>query len=518
MKNFIIHGLALSMMTTPVFAKKILTRDTGAPVGDNQNSQTAGPNGPVVLQDSHLIEKLARFDRERIPERVVHARGTGAFGEFVSYSGGEDLTKAALFSKKGKKTPVFVRFSTVIHGNHSPETLRDPRGFATKFFTEEGNWDLVGNNFPVFFIRDAMKFPDMVHSLKPDPVTNMQDAARVFDFFSHIPEATHMFTFLFSDQATPASYRQMDGNGVHAFKFVNKKGAVRYVKFHWISQQGQKNLTQKEANAVQAEEFNHLTKDLYAEIGKKNFPSWELEAQILEIDQLDKLDFNPLDATKEWISIPGLKKVKLGKMTLNKVPDNFFESTEQVAYSPNVMVPGIEASEDRLLQGRLFSYSDTQRYRLGANFQMLPINRPRNEVHSFNQAGAMNYSNTKGNINYQPNSFDGDTSRSSGTYGDDPQYKLSQLALSGTTQQEMAKKTLNFRQAGETYRSFSDAEKASLISNFSSALGGIKNEKAKYQMTAYAYCADAEYGTRLSEAVKLKLEKVKEICASVKDE
>ncbi|HXH32111.1 MAG TPA: catalase [Bacteriovoracaceae bacterium] len=519
MKNIILSSLTLTVLTTfNVSAKSTLTRDTGAPVGDNQNSQTAGATGPVILQDSHLIEKLARFDRERIPERVVHARGTGVFGEFVSYGGASDLTKAALFANKGIKTPVFVRFSTVIHGNHSPETLRDPRGFATKFFTKEGNWDLVGNNFPVFFIRDAMKFPDMVHSLKPDPVTNQQDAARIFDFFSHVPEATNMLTFLFSDQATPASYRMMDGNGVHAFKFVNKKGEVRYVKFHWISQQGHKDLTQKEANEIQGKEFNHLTKDLYTEINKGNFPSWELEAQILEPSELDNFDFNPLDATKEWIRIPNLKRVKLGKMTLSKVPDNFFEATEQSAFSPNVLVPGIEPSEDRLLQGRLFSYSDTQRYRLGANFQMLPVNRPRTDVNNYNQNGVMNYNNTKTSINYQPNSFDGTTDRTSGVLGEDDKYKMSHLPLSGTTMQSMIKKTLNFRQAGETYRSFSEADKTNLISNLNDALGGIKNEKVKYQITSHFYCADTDYGTRLANTIKINLDKVKKICEGLKDE
>lgn len=519
LKTKILSLIALTALTTqaPVFAKT-LTRDTGAPIGDNQNSQTAGANGPVVLQDAHLIEKLARFDRERIPERVVHARGTGAFGEFISNGNHADLTRASIFAKKGKKTPVFVRFSTVIHPSGSPETLRDPRGFATKFFTDEGNWDLVGNNLPIFFIRDAMKFPDMVHSLKPDPVTNIQDANRVFDFFSHIPEATNMFTYVYSDLGTPASYRQMDGNGVHAYKFVTKKGEVRYVKFHWIASQPIKNLTAKEATEVQGRDFNHLTNDLYQEINKGNFPSWELEAQILEVNELDKLDFNPLDATKEWIHIPGLRKVKLGKMTLKKVPENFFASTEQAAFSPNVLVPGIEPSEDRLLQGRLFSYSDTQRYRLGVNYQLLPINRPLSEVNSHNQNGAMNSDNIKGHVNYQPNNFNGNANRNSGMYVGEAEYKHSQLALSGPTQQEMIKKTLNFKQAGLTYRAFSDDQKTNLISNLAGDLGGVKNEKVRLQMTAHFYCADADYGTRLAAKVNVNIDKVKKICEGLRDE
>lgn len=518
MKNAFIYCLTLSTLALGNVSAKTLTRDTGAPVGDNQNSQTAGESGPVLLQDVHLIEKLARFDRERIPERVVHARGTGAFGEFVSYGDNSDLTRAKLFSKKGKKTPVFVRFSAVIHGKDSPETLRDPRGFATKFFTDEGNWDLVGNNLPVFFIRDAIKFPDMIHSLKPDPVTNIQDPGRFFDFFAHLPESTNKLTYLYSDLGTPASYRLMDGNGVHAFKFINKKGVVRYVKFHWISQQGIKNLNAREVEAVQSKDFNHLTRDFYSEIKNGNYPSWELEAQILEVSELDKLDFNPLDATKEWISIPNLRKVKLGKMTLNKVPDNFFETTEQVALAPSVLVPGIEASEDRLLQGRLFAYADTQRYRLGANYQMLPINRPRNEVNSYNQDGAMNVGNVKGSVNYQPNSFNGNPSRSSGKLGDSAEYKYSQLTLSGSTQQQMIKKTLNFRQAGETYRRFSEDMKKNLISNLAGDLNQVKNPKVKLQMTAHFYCADADYGTRLAGAVNVNVKEAQKICEGLKDE
>jgi len=510
-------AMFLMSQAQPSFADQ-LTRDSGAPIGDNQNSQTVGEDGPVVLQDAHLIEKLARFDRERIPERVVHARGTGAHGVFESYGSFSDLTKASLFSEKGKQTPVFVRFSTVIHPSGSPETLRDPHGFAVKFYTDQGNWDLVGNNLPVFFIRDAMKFPDMVHSLKPDPVTNIQDPSRFFDFFAYLPESTNMLTFLYSDKGTPASYRMMDGNGVHAFKFVNAAGDVKYVKFHWISQQGEKNLTAAEATEVQGKDFNHLTRDLYGAIGEGKFPSWELEAQILDPSELKNFDFNPLDATKEWIRIPNLNKVILGKMTLNRVPDNFFQETEQAAFSPNIMVPGVEPSEDRLLQGRLFSYSDTQRHRVGVNFQSLPINKPKSEVSNHNQDGLMNYGNTKGNINYQPNSFDGNPSRQNGMYSDNPEYKHSSMKLDAQTQQEMIKKTLNFRQAGETYRSFSEAERVNLVSNLAGDLNQVKNEKVKLQMTAHFYAADPEYGTNLAKAVSVDLEKVKEIAAGLQDD
>lgn len=272
--------LAPTLIAPPVFAQSVLTRDNGAKVGDNQNSQTAGANGPTLLQDVQLIQKLQRFDRERIPERVVHARGTGVKGEFTATADLSSLTKAKVFSA-GEKTPVFVRFSSVVHGNHSPETLRDPHGFATKFYTSEGNWDLVGNNFPTFFIRDAIKFPDMVHAFKPDPRTNLDDDSRRFDFFSHVPEGTRTLTLLYSNEGTPAGYRFMDGNGVHAYKLVNAQGEVHYVKFHWKTLQGIKNLDPKQVAAVQAKDYSHLTNDLVGAIKKGDFPKWDLYVQVL---------------------------------------------------------------------------------------------------------------------------------------------------------------------------------------------------------------------------------------------
>lgn len=509
---------AVAMTTSAAANAKQLTRENGAPVGDNQNSQTAGPAGPVLLQDAHLLEKIARFDRERIPERVVHARGVGAYGVFKSYGNFSDLTAASLFSRSGKETKVLVRFSTVIHPSGSPETARDPRGFATKFYTDEGNWDLVGNNLPVFFIRDAMKFPDMVHSLKPSPITNLQDPNRYHDFFAHIPESIHMFTFLLSDFGIPANYRQMDGNGVHAFKFVNNKGKVTYVKFNWKSMNGIKNLSAKEAAAVQANNFSHATEDLYTNIRAKKFPSWELQAQLLNPEDLAKLDFNPLDATKEWIRIPGLKIVKLGKMTLNEVPKNFFEHVEQSAFAPSNMVYGIEPSEDRLLQGRLFSYADTQRYRLGVNLFALPPNKPVAAIASHVQDGSLSTLGRSSDINYQPNSFDGNTDRSRGNFGDNPRYKLSSLALAGSTQQAITSKTLNFRQAGETYRSFSKQDKDNLIANFSGDLKQVRNMKVRNQIAAHAYAADAEYGERLAQGAGANLAEVKKIAAKLLSE
>ncbi len=477
--------------------KRPITEDGGQPVGNNQNSRTAGPGGPVLLDNFHLLQKLARFDRERTPERVVHARGVGAHGEFVSYGDYTSLTKAAPLAAKGKTTPIFLRFSTVIHPNGSPEQLRDPRGFAVKFYTEEGNWDIVGNNLPVFFIRDAMKFPDMVHSLKPSPVTNQQDPNRFFDFFSHIPESTHMLTFLFSDQGTPANLRQMDGFGVHAFKFVNSAGEVTYVKFNWHSMQGLANFTDAEPGIAMGKNFSGHTQDLYDHIKKGEFPSWELGVQTIKPADLDKFAFNPLDATKVWTGVP---EIKVGKMTLNKVPDNFFEFTEQVAYSPGMVIPGVEASEDRLLQGRLFSYADTQRYRLGTNYLMLPVNRPVAPVSNNNQFGSGDVALTHSDTNYEPSV---NTGVNAGDRRDTPEDEYSKAPLTGPVVQQPITKTLNFQQAGELYRSFSKKDQDALIRNLGTELRQIKNENVRMTMLSYFYQADAEYGTKLAKMLQV---------------
>src|SRR5471030_3090876 len=325
-----------------------MTRDNGSPVGDNENSQTAGPEGPVTLQDSHLIEKLQRFDRERIPERVVHARGTGAFGEFVPSADLTNLTVAKVFTP-GTKTPVFVRFSTVMGYRGSPEQARDPRGFAIKFYTTQGNWDMVGINLPVFFIRDAIKFPDFVHANKPSAVTGVQDPDLAFDFFAHSPEATNMLTRLYSVAGMPDSYRHMDGSAVHAFKFVNAQGVVHYVKFVWKSDQGVHGLKPDEIAASLGNDWNMMSNDLYNAVKAHDYPQWDLYIQVLTPQELGQFDFDALDDTKVWpASIP---EQKVGTMTLNSIPDNYFESTEESAFAPSRLVPGIEPSEDRMLQG-----------------------------------------------------------------------------------------------------------------------------------------------------------------------
>ena len=466
-----------------------LTRDNGAPVGDNQNSQTAGPDGPALLQDVQLIQKLQRFDRERVPERVVHARGTGAYGEFVASADISQLTRAKVFVT-GTRTPVFVRFSTVIHGTHSPETLRDPRGFATKFYTSEGNWDLVGNNLPVFFIRDAIKFPDMVHSLKPSPVTGIQDPNRFFDFFSHLPEATHMLTRVYSDYGTPANYRSMDGNGVHAYKFVNGRGEVTYVKFHWNSLQGEKNLSAREARDIQSGDFNHASRDLFDAIARGDSPKWDLYVQTLKPSEFSKLDFNPLDPTKVWSAVP---EVKIGTMTLNRNPNNVFQETEQSAFAPANLVPGIEPSEDRLLQGRIFSYADTQLYRVGTNGLQLTVNRPLVPVTNGNQDGSANAGATQSDVNYQPSRRRPLTETASAKYSTSP--------VSGATQQARIVKTLNFRQAGEFYRSLNKAEQKNLVANLAGDLQAVKDVTNRDTMLSHFYKADANYGSELSQAL-----------------
>jgi catalase len=498
-RPFALLGLAAGLLS-PLQAQEPLTRDNGAPVGDNQNSKTAGERGGVLLEDVQLIQKLQRFDRERIPERVVHARGTAAHGVFTAAADLSDLTIAQLFGAAGRETPVFVRFSSVIHPSGSPETLRDPRGFAVKFYTAEGNWDLVGNNLPVFFIRDAIKFPDMVHSLKPSPLTNRQDPNRFFDFFSHVPESTHMLTQLYSDLGTPQSYAVMDGNGVHAYKFVDAEGGVTYVKFHWKSLQPFAAWTRQEAGAVQATDFQPHTTDLYARINSGNFPRWELCAQYLKPDQLDAFSFDPLDATKIW-PVEEVPEHKIGEMVLNRMPANFFQETEQSAFAPANLVPGIEPSEDRLLQGRVFSYADTQLHRLGPNHMSLPINRPLAPVNNGNQDGFADHGATASDVNYQP-------SREGG-FTETPAARLSSAPLAGATQQRRIAKPDNFTQAGNFYRALDAAARERLIGNIAADLSGVRSAEIREIIVGFFFQADADYGARIAKAVGVELAAVR---------
>ncbi|GAB2541703.1 catalase [Rufibacter soli] len=479
-----------------------LTTRQGHPVTDNQNIRTVGNRGPATMENYHFIEKISHFDRERVPERVVHARGAGAHGVFEAYGkvGDEPIakyTRAKLFQQKGKQTPVFVRFSTVGHGTHSPETLRDPRGFAVKFYTEDGNWDLVGNNLKIFFIRDAMKFPDLIHSQKPDPVTNIQSGERIFDFIANTPESTHMATFLFSPWGIPANYRQMQGSGVNTYKWVNADGEAVLVKYHWEPLQGIKNLTQPEAESIQGKNFNHATQDLYEAIRDGNFPEWELCVQIMSDDEHPELDFDPLDDTKLW-PMDQFPFLPVGKMTLNRNPVDYFNEVEQSAFGTGVLVDGLDFSDDKMLQGRTFSYSDTQRYRVGANYLQLPINAPINQVHTNQRGGQMSYTTDFGkgqnpHINYEPSSLGG--LKESPKEGKDytPRYEANLV-------RQKIDRTNDFKQAGETYRNFEDWERDDLINNLVNTLA-TADKVIQDKMIEHFTLADEDYGRRVAEGL-----------------
>ncbi|WKN30014.1 catalase [Porifericola rhodea] len=471
-----------------------MTTDYGAPVGDNQNSKTVGEYGPVLLEDIHLIEKLASFDRERIPERVVHARGAGAFGVFECTNDMSEYTMAAPFQEVGKTTDLLVRFSTVIHGKGSPETARDPRGFAVKFYSEEGNYDIVGNNLPVFFIRDAIKFPDMVHSLKPSPVTNKQDPNRFFDFFSNIPESTHMLMRLYTDLGIPAGYQYMDGSSVHGFKWINEKGEVTYVKYSWKTRQGVKNLSVEEAAEQQGKDWQHATMSLREDIDNKDYPQWDLYVQMIKPENMHDFDFWPLDATKDWPE-EQIPLHKVGTMTLNENPTNYFEEIEMAAFSPGSLIPGVEPSEDKLLQGRLFSYFDTHRHRLGANYQQIEVNKPKQKVVNYNADGYASSRNKEfpeADVNYQPSTRT--------EVKDHSKYKAVETPVNNVAiTQKKISKTNDFGQAGDFYRSLNKEQQASLLKNLLGDLGQVKSRDVQMQMITHFYMADRNFGMALAK-------------------
>ncbi|WP_019586647.1 catalase [Deinococcus apachensis] len=483
--------------------KRTLTTRQGHPVRNNQNQRTVGTRGPATLENYHFLEKISHFDRERIPERVVHARGAGAHGYFEAYGkvGDEPIskyTRAKLFQQPGKRTPVFVRFSTVIHSSHSPETMRDPRGFAVKFYTEDGNWDLVGNNLKVFFIRDAIKFPDVIHSLKPDPVTNRQDGGRIFDFMSGTPEAVHMLTLLFSPWGIPANYRQMQGSGVNTYKWVNDQGKAVLVKYHWEPLQGIRNLTQREAEQIQAKNINHATQDLYEAIERGDFPQWELFVQIMSDDDHPELDFDPLDDTKIWPrdQFPWLP---VGKMTLDRNPENYFAEVEQAAFGTGVLVDGLDFSDDKMLVGRTFSYSDTQRYRVGPNYLQLPINAPKKHLATNQRDGQMTYRvdtvpGQNPHVNYEPSSMNGLTEAPRDVVEYTPR-------VEGHLQMASLERTNNFRQAGEQYRAFEDWERDDLIQNLVENISAAIPEVQQRMVELFTQC-DPDYGRRVAEGLE----------------
>ncbi|GIP39373.1 catalase X [Paenibacillus sp. J31TS4] len=486
-----------------------LTDRQGHPITDNQNIRTVGSRGPSTLENYHFLEKISHFDREKIPERIVHARGAGAHGYFEAYGkvGDEPVakyTRAKLFQEPGKRTPVFVRFSTVVHGVHSPETLRDPRGFAVKFYTKEGNWDLVGNNLKIFFIRDPLKFPDMVHSFRPDPVSGIPDPQRMFDFLANSPESTHMVTFLFSPWGVPANYRQMQGSGVNTYKWVNADGEAVLVKYHWEPiKQGIRNLTRREAEAIQAKNYSHATQDLYEAIERGDYPEWELSVQIMSDDAHPELDFDPLDPTKLW-DHEKFPFLPVGKMVLDRNPENYFAEVEQAAFGTGVLVDGLDFSDDKLLQGRTFSYSDTQRYRVGTNYLQLPINTPKKRVATNQRGGQMEYSvdlapGQNPHVDYEPSSLGGLTEAPSGGQDHEPVYneKLVRAPIDRPN---------NFGQAGDTYRKFEEWERDELIRNLVDALL-VCEPVIQTKMISHFTEADADYGRRVKE----ELEKAKQM-------
>jgi catalase len=492
--------------------KKILTTAFGAPVGDDLNSLTAGERGPVLMQDVHLLEKLAHFDRERIPERVVHAKGAGAGGYFEVTADVAKYTKARFLSEIGKRTEVFVRFSTVGGERGSADAARDPRGFAVKFYTEEGNYDMTGNNTPVFFIRDPLKFPDFIHTQKRNQATNLPDPDMFWDFLSLTPESIHQVTILFSDRGTPATYRHMNGYSSHTFKWYNKKGEYFWVQYHFKTDQGIKNLTREDATRISGEDPNHATRDLYEAIERGDYPSWTLEMQIMTPEQAKDYRFDIFDITKVWPH-GDVPPIKIGKLVLNRNPANYFAEVEQAAFSPGNLVPGIAASPDKMLQGRLFSYHDTHIHRLGPNYHMLPVNAPKNAPeNSYQRDGFMRFNaNGGGGPNYWPNSFGGPAP--------DPDALEPPFETSGqAARTPYTHPNDDFVQAGNLYRHvMTDEDREHLIGNIVDHLGGAQ-KRIQMRQTSVFYKADAGYGSRVAQGLGLDVKEVERLANMSKEE
>ncbi len=478
--------------------RKRLTTEAGAPVAENQRSQTAGPGGPVLLQDHHLLEKLARFNRERIPERIVHAKGSGAHGYVEVSHDVTQWTKAKFLSQVGKRTEVFVRFSTVAGERGSADTVRDPRGFAVKFYTEDGNYDLVGNDTPVFFIRDPLKFPDFIHTQKRDPYTNVQEPDNVWDFFALSPEATHQFTWLFGDRGIPASYRHMDGFSSHAYQWMNEKDELFWVKYRFKTDQGIKCLTAQEAAQIAGENPDYHQLDLLHAIENGDYPSWTLMVQVMPAAEAATYRFNPFDLTKVW-SFKDYPSQPVGKLVLNRNPENYFAEVEQAAFNPADFVPGIGPSPDKMLQGRLFAYGDAHRYRLGINHTQLPVNRPHaTEANNYGRDGNMRFDgNGGGSKNYEPNSFGGPVQTN------EPLYAGIQVQGAAAPHAwELHTEDNDFVQAGNLYRLMSEAEKQRLVQNIAGSLGRVSREDIIMKCLSHFRNADPDYGERLAKAVR----------------
>jgi catalase len=471
-----------------------LTTANGAPVADNQNSRTVGPRGPVMLEDFHLLEKLQHFNRERVPERVVHAKGSGAYGVFEITN---DITRyscADVFSKVGQKTEVLFRFSTVGGEKGSADTERDPRGFAMKFYTQEGNWDLVGNNTPVFFIRDGLKFPDFIHTQKRDPKTNLKSATMKWDFWSLSPESLHQVTTLFSDRGLPDGYRHMHGFGSHTFSLINAKGERVWVKFHVLTLQGIKNLSPADAARLAGEDPDYAQRDLFNAIEKGDFPRWRVSIQVMTEEQAGQTPFNPFDLTKVWPH-KDFPLIEVGIVTLNRNPENYFAEIEQAAFSPAAVVRGISFSPDKMLQARLFAYHDAHLYRVGTNYQALPVNSARVPVNHYQRDGAMRFDgNFGGRPNYEPNSV-GDAPKQA------PEYREPALAVHGADDRyDHREGNDDYTQAGDLFRLMSPEQQALLISNIVGAMQGVPREIQVRQIGHFTK-ADPRYGAGVAKGL-----------------
>ena len=491
-----------------------LTTRQGHPVYDNQNTRTVGSRGPATLENYQFLEKISHFDRERIPERVVHARGFVAYGEFEASGkwGDEPIskyTRAKLFQEPGKKTDVAIRFSSVIGGRDSSEAARDPRGFAVKFYTEDGNWDLVGNNLGVFFIRDAIKFPDVIHSLKPDPVTFRQEPARIFDFMSQTPESMHMLVNLFSPRGIPSDYRHMQGFGVNTYRWVNAAGESKLVKYHWLPKQGVKSLTEEDAANIQAQDLGHASKDLYEAIERGDYPQWDLYVQLMDDHDHPELDFDPLDDTKTWPEQEFEPKY-VGTMTLNRNVQDHHNENEQIAFGTGVLVDGLEFSDDKMLVGRTFSYSDTQRYRVGPNYLQLPVNSAKNAKVATNQRGGqMSYGTDLApgqnpHVNYEPNI--------TGGLQEAPKPGQAEVGpeLQGRLTRARIERTNDYMQAGQRYQLMEQWEKDDLVANFVANISQAVRE-VQERMLWHFYMCDDELGARVGEGLGISLDEVKDL-------
>lgn len=483
---------------------KKLTNEVGAPVADNENSITAGPRGPVVMQDVWLMEKMAHFNREVIPERRMHAKGWGAYGDFTVTNDISKYTKAKVL-QPGAKTDLFIRFSTVAGERGAADAERDIRGVAVKFYTEEGNWDLVGNNTPTFFLRDVHNFADLNRAVKRDPRTGMRSAQNNWDFWTMLPESFHQRTITMSDRGIPASFRNMHFYGEHTFSFYNEANERVWCKFHFRTQQGIKNLTNEEAAEIVGKDRESHGRDLFESIEKGDYPKWTMHVQIMTEEQAKNHYENPFDITKVW-SQKEFPLIEVGVLELNRNPENYFAEVEQSAFTPAHVVPGIGFSPDRFLQGRLFSYGDAQRYRLGVNHNHIPVNRAKVEVNEYHRDGAMrtdgNYGRTPA---YHPNS--------DGYWSAQPDAQEPPLELEGAMYRFDPKDDPtddNFRAGGNLYRLMAEDKRQLLISNTAADIASV-TDNVKYRHAVHCYLADEEYGKRITEALDLDLDRVVEL-------